>query len=174
MKLDLTRAIEVRRDALLRRLVDIQYERNDVDFSPRHVPRARRRGRGLPGLRGRERPSASSSSATRSRRSARSIPLRGKVLAQARSRRRSIPGSHYVDRAPSSCARAHRGASATSCASASTELRQAADKLPREAAPRAAHAVRPRDARADGLLQGHRELLAPPVGARSRASRRPR
>ena len=35
------------------------------------------------------------------------------------------------------------------------------------AAARAAHDVRPRDARADGLLHGHRELLAPPVGARA-------
>ena len=37
----------------------------------------------------------------------------------------------------------------------------------RGAAARAAHDVRPRDARADGLLQGHRELLAPPVGPRA-------
>jgi excinuclease ABC subunit B len=33
MKLDLARGLEVRRDAVLRRLVEIQYERNDVDFS---------------------------------------------------------------------------------------------------------------------------------------------
>jgi excinuclease ABC subunit B len=33
MKLDLVRGLEVRRDAVLRRLVEIQYERNDVDFS---------------------------------------------------------------------------------------------------------------------------------------------
>jgi excinuclease ABC subunit B len=33
MKLDLARGVEVRRDAVLRRLVEIQYERNDVDFS---------------------------------------------------------------------------------------------------------------------------------------------
>src|SRR6187401_1419842 len=33
MKLDLARGVEVRRDAVLRRLIEIQYERNDVDFS---------------------------------------------------------------------------------------------------------------------------------------------
>jgi excinuclease ABC subunit B len=33
MKLDLARGLEVRRDAVLRRLVEIQYERNDVDFA---------------------------------------------------------------------------------------------------------------------------------------------
>src|SRR5436190_4689858 len=33
MKLDLAAGVEVRRDAVLRRLVEIQYERNDVDFS---------------------------------------------------------------------------------------------------------------------------------------------
>src|SRR5439155_5186399 len=33
MKLDLATGVEVRRDAVLRRLVEIQYERNDTDFS---------------------------------------------------------------------------------------------------------------------------------------------
>jgi len=33
MKLDLAKGVEVRRDAVLRRLVEIQYERNDVDFA---------------------------------------------------------------------------------------------------------------------------------------------
>jgi excinuclease ABC subunit B len=33
MKVDLAAGVEVRRDAVLRRLVEIQYERNDVDFS---------------------------------------------------------------------------------------------------------------------------------------------
>ncbi|HEY0715728.1 MAG TPA: excinuclease ABC subunit UvrB, partial [Polyangia bacterium] len=33
MKVDLARGVEVRRDAVLRRLVEIQYERNDVDFA---------------------------------------------------------------------------------------------------------------------------------------------
>ncbi len=33
MKIDLATGVEVRRDAVLRRLVEIQYERNDVDFA---------------------------------------------------------------------------------------------------------------------------------------------
>ncbi len=33
MKVDLAKGVEVRRDAVLRRLVEIQYERNDVDFA---------------------------------------------------------------------------------------------------------------------------------------------
>ena len=33
MKVDLAKGVEVRRDAFLRRLVEIQYERNDVDFA---------------------------------------------------------------------------------------------------------------------------------------------
>ena len=33
MKLDLAKGVEVRRDAVLRRLVEIQYERNDTDFA---------------------------------------------------------------------------------------------------------------------------------------------
>src|SRR5450432_2554970 len=33
MKLDLAAGVEVRRDAVLRRLIEIQYERNDIDFS---------------------------------------------------------------------------------------------------------------------------------------------
>ena len=40
------------RQLLLRQFVDIQYDRNDVDFDARHVPRARRHDRDLPGLRG--------------------------------------------------------------------------------------------------------------------------
>ena len=48
------------------------------------------------------------------------------------------------------------------------------DEADRGAAHRAAHALRPRDDDRDRLLQGHRELLAPPVGAQGRASRRRR
>ena len=33
MKVDLATGVEVRRDAVLRRLIEIQYERNDMDFS---------------------------------------------------------------------------------------------------------------------------------------------
>ena len=47
----LKRGEMVDRDAILRKLVDIQYTRNDTGARPRHVPRAGRDARGLPGLR---------------------------------------------------------------------------------------------------------------------------
>ena len=43
---------ELDRDQLLRRLVEIQYTRNDHGVHPRHVPGPRRHPRDLPGLRG--------------------------------------------------------------------------------------------------------------------------
>ncbi len=67
---------KIGREQILRRLVDIQYERNDVGLPPRHVPRARRHRGGVPRLRGAGR-SASSSAATRSSASrVRSAPRR--------------------------------------------------------------------------------------------------
>jgi len=35
--------IETDRDEMLRKLVDLQYSRNDIDFQARHLPRPRRR-----------------------------------------------------------------------------------------------------------------------------------
>ena len=52
--IQLTRGEELRRDTLLRQLVDIQYERNDVDFHRGTLSRPRRRGRDLPDLRARD------------------------------------------------------------------------------------------------------------------------
>ena len=57
--------------SILRRLVELQYERNDFGFTAQQVPRARRHDRGVPRLRGARR-SASRSSATRSSASQRS------------------------------------------------------------------------------------------------------
>ena len=54
-----------RRDAVLRHLVDLQYQRNDQALEPGPVPRPRRHPRAPAGLGG-DRSSASSSSATRS------------------------------------------------------------------------------------------------------------
>ena len=62
---------------------------------PRHLPRARRRGRDLPGLRGRAARSASSSSATRSRRSPRSTRCAARRCAASRAVA-IYPASHYV------------------------------------------------------------------------------
>ena len=52
MLLPLERGQTIDREALLRKLVEIQYERNDHDFSARHLPGPRRRHRGLPVVRG--------------------------------------------------------------------------------------------------------------------------
>ena len=70
--IDLKVGEEFRRDKLLRHAGRHPVRAKRRRLPPRHVPRARRRGRGLPRLRARDAPSASSSSATRSRRSRRS------------------------------------------------------------------------------------------------------
>ena len=85
---------------------------------PRHVPRARRRRRGLPGLRGGDARSASSSSATRSRPSTRSIRCAARCMGEL-DRYAIFPGSHYVTPQQQLRTR-HRARSATSCASGST------------------------------------------------------
>jgi Helicase subunit of the DNA excision repair complex len=66
MKVDLATGVEVRRDAVLRRLVEIQYERNDVDFSAAPSACAATWSRSFPPTNGRK-PCAWSGSATRSR-----------------------------------------------------------------------------------------------------------
>ena len=65
MMLPLERGQRIDREQILRKLVEIQYERNDHDFARGVVPRPRRHRRGLPVVRGHAR-SASSCSATRS------------------------------------------------------------------------------------------------------------
>ena len=72
MLLPLERGQRIGREQILRKLVEIQYERNDHDFAPRHVPRARRRRRGLSVVR-RAGACGSSCSATRWTSSSRSI-----------------------------------------------------------------------------------------------------
>ena len=52
MLLLLEKGQKISRQDILRRLVEIQYERNDVDFRRGDFPRARRRDRGLSHLRG--------------------------------------------------------------------------------------------------------------------------
>ena len=99
MKLDLAKGVEVRRDAVLRRLVEIQYERNDVDF---HRGTFRVRGDMVeifPAYEARRR-SASSSSATRSRRSPRSTRCAARCC--ARSTRCRSSRARTTSRRPSS------------------------------------------------------------------------
>ena len=72
MKLDLARGVEVRRDAVLRRLVEIQYERNDIDSRAEPFASAATPWRSSPPTSAKKR-SGSSGSATRSTQSRRSI-----------------------------------------------------------------------------------------------------
>ena len=162
MKIDLARGVEVRRDAVLRRLVEIQYERNDVDFSRGTF---RVRGDTVEIFPAYEREKAIRIEWFGDEIEAISEvdPLRGKVLRKV-DEVSIFPGSHYVTPADR-LTKAMTGIK--------EELRErlvelkAAEQAGRGAAPAAAHALRPRDAGADGALQGHRELLAPPVGARA-------
>ena len=115
MKLDLARGVEVRRDAVLRRLVEIQYERNDVDFS-----RGTFRVRGdiveiFPAYE-REKAIRIEWLGDEIESIAEVDPLRGKVLRKL-DEVSIFPGSHYVT--PRRAAgRARCAASASSCASA--------------------------------------------------------
>ncbi len=70
--LPIRKDVETDRDDMLRKLIDLQYARNDIDFKRGHVPRARRRGRAASHPT-RNSPIASNSSATRSPTSTRSI-----------------------------------------------------------------------------------------------------
>jgi hypothetical protein len=49
MVMHLSRGEIIDQRAMLRQLAELQYQRNDIDFSPRHLPGARRRHRHLPG-----------------------------------------------------------------------------------------------------------------------------
>ena len=53
MLLTVKKGQQITREAVLGRLVDMLYERNDIEFRPRQIPRARRRGRSASGDRGR-------------------------------------------------------------------------------------------------------------------------
>ena len=160
MKLDLARGVEVRRDAVLRRLVEIQYERNDIDFSRGTF---RVRGDTVEIFPAYEREKAIRVEWFGDEIDAISEvdPLRGKVLRKI-DEVSIFPGSHYVTPADR-LTKAMTGIK--------DELRerlgraQGREQAGRGAAAAAADALRPRDARADGALQGDRELLAPPVGA---------
>ncbi len=128
-------------------------------LSPRHVPRARRRGRGLPRVRARDGdPHRVLRRHGRGDQRGRSPPRQGEGQRRAL---RHLPELALRDAAGADAPRDRldpRGAPR-----AARLLRQGG-ALPREAAARAANALRPRDDGADGVLQRHRELLAPPLG----------
>ena len=131
------RAARSRATRVLRRLVEHPVRAQRRRLPPRHVPRARRHRRDLPGLRGRDARSASSCSATRSRRSARSIRCAARCKRKLE-RYVDLPRLALRDARASSCA-ARSSASATSCASGSTSS-TTREQAARGAAARAAHA----------------------------------
>ena len=171
MTCELESGTSVDRDSVLRRLVELQYERNDVDF---HRGTFRVRGDIVEVF-----PAYEADTAIRIEWWGDQIeaiseidPLRGKVKRKI-DRTRDLPGLALRDARSEHDAARDRARSATSCASGSSVLSRAGQAA-RAPAARAAHDVRPRVDRADGLLLGHRELLAAPDRARTPASRRRR
>ena len=154
------------RDELIRRLVDIQYDRNDYELA-----------RGTFRVRGdvldifppyAEHPVRVELLRRRDREHRRGRPGHGRGAHElryparlARVALRHHPGTP-ADRARHDPRRAARAAAAA----------QGRGQAARGAAARDAHELRPRDARGDGLLQRHRELLAPPRRARAGRARR--
>ncbi len=90
-------------------------------------------------------------------------PLTGHIL-QRVPRFTVYPSSHYVTPRATDAAR-DRGDQGR--AARAHRLVSEGKQAGRSAAHRAAHPLRPRDAGGDGLLQGHRELFAAPLGARA-------
>ena len=147
---------------VLRRLVEMQYERNDVDF---HRGTFRVRGDVVEIF-----PPTKKNTAIRvewfgdtDRRPREEIdPLRAARCSASCAKVTIYPNSHYVT--PSSSSR--RRSDHPRRAPRIRVLDNSDREVHREGADRAAHALRPRDARAGGLLPRHRELLAPPLGPR--------
>ena len=52
MVISIRPGMEMSREELIRRLIDIQYERNDIAFERNRFPRARRHGGNLAGILG--------------------------------------------------------------------------------------------------------------------------
>jgi excinuclease ABC subunit B len=135
---------------------------------PRHLPRARRRGRGLPRYEESAR-CASSSSATRSRPSPRSTRCAARCCAELRASH--LPGLHYVT-PKQQLRRRHRSPSARSCASACSSSNARAS-CSRSSASSSAPCTTSRCSSRWASAR-HRELLAAPLRPQGRASRRRR
>ena len=146
-------AVRARRAAAPARRHPVRAQRHRLP--PRHVPRARRRGRGLPAVRGGAR------AADRVLRRRDREPRRDRSAA-----RRGAGAPEEGDDLPGQPLRRDRRDAAARDRGDPRRAPGAARRVPRGgqaargAAARAAHALRPRDARGDGLLPRHRELLA--------------
>ena len=94
MLLPLQLGQRIARDQILRKLVEIQYERNDIEFGARHVPRARRRRRGVSVVR---RAGAAHRAVRRRCRRADDVRSAHRQERDAgTTRSRSIPKTHFV------------------------------------------------------------------------------
>ena len=155
---------------LLRRLTDMQYTRNELDLHARHLPRARRRHRHLPGGVGARSACASSCSTTKIDSLTLFDPLTGEIAAQGAALHGVSRRSHYVT-PRETCSSARRSDPRSSCASGSSELHDAG-KLRRGAAPRAAHAVRHGDDAARSATATASRTTRATCPAARRASRR--
>ena len=165
------RATQVDRDAAAAQAGRDPVRAHRLDLRRGHLPRARRRGRDLPGLRGATALRIEFFGDEIERARARSTRCAARSLERL-DRRRGLPHDPLRD-----AARAHaagdRRRSAASSRSAWRSSRPRASCSRRQRL-RAAHALRPRDAARDRLLPRHRELLAPPRPAAAPASRRRR
>ena len=151
---------QYRRDAVLRHLVDLQYQRNDQALDPRPVPRPRRHPRAPAGVRGDARPGRVLRRRGRADHRARSADRRAAGRAQGGQR---LPGHPLRDagRQAQGGDRRHRGRDG----GAGRPARGRGPRPRRRPAP-PADDVRPRDDARARLLHGRRELLAPPLAAR--------
>ena len=148
------------------KLVDIQYERNDIDFVARQVPRARRLRRGLAELRG-VRLSASSSGATRSSSCRSSTRLSGEVIDQLEAAvhlsGQALRDAGGADRSGGRRDQAGAAKSGSSCSRSQGKLLEA-----QRLSARTRFDIEMMHG--DGLLPGHRELQPAAVAAARRAS----
>ena len=153
---------QYRRDAVLRHLVDLQYQRNDQALGARPVPRPRRHARAPAGVRGVV--VRVEFFGDEVERITELDPLTGELLAE-RKEVNVYPATHLRDagRQAQGSHRRHRGRDG----GAGRRARgRGARPGGRPTAP--AHDVRPRDAARARLLHRRRELLAPPLPARGR------
>ncbi len=170
VELDVGRGAPPRRAAAPARRDPVRAQRRRLP--PRHLPRARRRRRDLPRLRGGD-GAPHRVLRRRDREHQRGRPAARQGACARSSATPIFPGVALRDARATQLRARHRRRSATSCASGCELLDAQGKLLEKQRLEQRTH-VRPRDARADGLLQRHRELLAPPLRARSRASRRRR
>ena len=166
MVISLRPGMELSRDTLIRRLIDIQYERNDIAFERN---RFRVRGDTVEIW-----PVYSDEDVVRVEffgdevdRISRINPLTGVPLGEL-SHIAVFPASHYVT-PKEKLEEAIKNLEER--AGAARQILRGKRKADRGAAHRAAHPVRHRDASGDRLLLGHRELFARAVAAVRRAPR---